>query len=76
MAKVRINTLIVGPIAEIDFNAHHLRHQLAVLPEKDACDTSFEDIGSASGINDRGLVKKFMMRAMGADNRNAAIINE
>jgi hypothetical protein len=37
VARVRINTLIDGePIAEIDFNANHLRLQLAVLHKRDA----------------------------------------
>lgn len=74
LARVRINTLIAGePIAEIDFNANHLRLQLAVLHKQDAGDKPYEDIGSASGINDRDLVKAFITRAMGAGNRNAAI---
>ena len=73
LARVRINTLIDGePIAEIDFNANHLRLQLAVLHKQDAGDTPYEDIGSASGINDRDSVKAFISRAMGADNRDAA----
>jgi hypothetical protein len=74
IARVRINTLIDGePIAEIDFNANHLRLQLAVLHEQDAGDTPYEDIGAASGINDRRLVKAFITRAMGADSRDTAI---
>ena len=74
VARVRINTLIDGePIAEIDFNANHLRLQLAVLHKQDAGDTPYEDIGSASGINDRDTVKAFITRAMGADNRDAAL---
>ena len=74
VARVRINTLIDGePIAEIDFNANHLRLQLAVLHKQDAGDTPYEDIGAASGINDRSLVKAFITRAMGADNRDTAI---
>ena len=74
LARVRINTLIDGdPIAEIDFNANHLRLQLAVLHKQDAGDTPYEDIGSASGINDRGSIKAFITRAMGADNRDAAL---
>jgi hypothetical protein len=37
VARVRINTLMDGePIAEIDFNANHLRLQLAVLHKRDA----------------------------------------
>lgn len=52
LALVRINTLVDGkPIAEIDFNANHLRLQLAVLYRQDASDTPYEDIGAASGIN-------------------------
>ena len=74
VARVRINTLIDGePIAEIDFNANHLRLQLAVLHKQDAGDTPYEDIGSASGVNDRDSVKAFITRAMGADNRDAAL---
>lgn len=74
VARVRINTLIDGePIAEIDFNANHLRLQLAVLHKQDAGHTPYEDIGSASGINIRDSVKAFITRAMGADNRDAAL---
>lgn len=74
VARVRINTLIDGePIAEIDFNANHLRLQLAVLHKQDAGDTPYEDIGAASGINDRASVKAFITRAMGADSRDAAV---
>ena len=74
LARVRINTLIDGePIAEIDFNANHLRLQLAVLHKQDAGNDPYEDIGSASGINDRASVKAFITRAMGADNRDAAL---
>jgi len=74
LARVRINTLIDGePIAEIDFNANHLRLQLAVLHKQDAGNEPYEDIGSASGINDRDSVKAFITRAMGADNRDAAM---
>ena len=73
LARVRINTLIHGePIAEMDFNANHLRLQLAVLHKQDAGNTPYEDIGAASGINDRSLVKAFITKAMGADNRCTA----
>ena len=73
-ARVRINTLIDGePIAEIDFNANHLRLQLAVLHGQDAGDTPYDDIGAASGINDRDIIKAFITRAMGADDRDAAL---
>ena len=74
LARVRINTLIDGePIAEIDFNANHLRLQLAVLHGQDAGNTPYEDIGAASRINDRGTIKAFITRAIGADNRDTAI---
>lgn len=74
LARVRINTLIDGePLAEIDINANHLRLQLAVLHKQDAGDTSYEDIGAASGIDDRTTKKAFITRAMGADNRGKAI---
>jgi len=72
-ARVRINTLIDGEvIAEVDFSANHLRLQLAVMHQRDAGDTPYEDIGAASGINDRDTIKAFITRAMGADNRDAA----
>lgn len=74
VARVRINTLIDGePIAEIDFNANHLRLQLAVLHKQDAGDKPYEDSGATSGINDRDSVKAFITRAMGPDNRDAAM---
>ena len=68
LARVRINTLIDGePIAEIDFNANHLRNEeLAVLHPQDAGDTPYDDIGAASGINDRFIIKAFITRAMGS----------
>ena len=52
------------------FNASHLRLQLAVLHKQDAGNTPYEDIGAASGINDRSLVKAFITKAMGANNRD------
>ena len=61
------------PIAEIDFNANHPRLQLAVLHKHDAGDTPYEDIGAGSDIIDRASVKAFITRAVGADNRNAAM---
>ena len=74
VAGVRINTLIDGePIAEIEFSGNHLRLQLAVLHKQDAGYTPYEDIGAAFGINDRASVKAYITRAMGADNRNAAM---
>ena len=73
-ARVRINTLIDGEaIAEVDFSANHLRLQLAVMHQQDAGDTPYEDIGAASGIDDRDTIKAFITRAMGADERDAAL---
>ena len=34
--------------------------------------TRHEDIGAASGIDDRDTIKSFITRAMGADDRDAA----
>jgi hypothetical protein len=42
-----------------------------VLHKQDAGRTPYEDIGSASGIKNRDLVKAFITRAMGADKREA-----
>ena len=72
-ARVRINTLIDEAIAEVDFSANHLRLQLAVMHQQDANDTPYEDIGAASEINDRDIIKAFITRAMGADDRDAAL---
>jgi hypothetical protein len=59
--KIRINTLINGnPIAEVDYNANHLRLLLAlnkrdVIGESDA----YEPIAHESGV-ERGKVKAFI----------------
>ena len=44
-----------------------------MLHKQDAGDTPYEDIGAASGIDDRDTIKAFITRAMGADDRDAAL---
>jgi hypothetical protein len=73
-ARVRINTLIDGEaIAEVDFNANHLRLQLAVMHEQDAGETPYEDIGAIAKVSERSEVKMFTTIAMGASDRGAAM---
>ena len=75
--RLRINTLIDGkPICEVDFNANHLRLNLAVLAGEDAGETPYEDICEAAGLpvekSKRDLVKKFVTISMGASDRESA----
>ena len=71
--RLRINTLIDGqPICEVDFNANHLRLNLAVMAREDAGETPYEDICELAGIDDRQRIKNYITRAMGADSRGAA----
>jgi hypothetical protein len=71
--RLRINTLIDGqPICEVDFNANHLRLNLAVMAGEDAGDTPYEDIGELAGIEDRQRIKDYITRAMGANSQAAA----
>ncbi|OOZ42997.1 hypothetical protein BOW37_12525 [Solemya velum gill symbiont] len=71
--RVRINTLIDGePIAEVDFNANHLRLNLAVVSRENAGDTPYEDIGEVAGVEDRDSIKKVITVAMGASNEGEA----
>ena len=71
--RLRINTLIDGqPICEVDFNANHLRLNLAVIAGEDAGETPYEDIGELAGIEDRQRIKSYITIAMGADSRNGA----
>ena len=71
--RVRINILIDDePICEVDFNANHLRLNLAVLHKQDAGDTPYEDIGELSKVNDRTRVKQFITVAMGASDESKA----
>ena len=71
--RLRINTLIdEEPICEVDFNANHLRLNLAVLHKQDAGETPYEDIGELSKVNDRTRVKQFITVAMGASDETKA----
>ena len=71
--RLRINTLIDGqPICEVDFNANHLRLNLAVMAGEDAGETPYEDIGELAGIEDRQRIKNYITIAMGAGSRNDA----
>ncbi|MDB4001837.1 hypothetical protein N9449_03945 [Oceanospirillaceae bacterium] len=71
--RLRINTLLDGkPIYEVDFNANHLRLNLAVLSGEHAGDTPYEDIAECAGYdrsctNARSKIKTFITMAMGAD---------
>ena len=71
--RLRINTLLDGQaICEVDFNANHLRLNLAVLSGEHAGDTPYEDIAGCAGYDpnssyDRSKIKTFMTIAMGAD---------
>ena len=72
--KIRQHTLINDlPIREVDFNANHLRINLAVLSNQDAGDTPYEDIAELVNNINRQQVKTFITIAMGADNRDKAI---
>lgn len=71
--RLRINTLIDGqPICEVDFNANHLRLNLAVIAGEDAGETPYEDIGELAGIENRQRIKNYITIAMGADSRGVA----
>jgi hypothetical protein len=56
----------------VDFNANHLRLNLAVFSGEDAGETPYEDIGEIAGIDNRGIVKTFITIAMGASTESAA----
>jgi hypothetical protein len=71
--RIRINTLIDGqPICEIDFNANHLRLNLAFNAKEDAGDTPYEDIGEIAKVTDRDKIKRFITVSMGAANEAEA----
>jgi hypothetical protein len=71
--RIRINTLINGePIAEVDFNANHLRLALAVLNEQYAGEQPYEDIMEAAGLDSREHAKKFITVALGAPDESKA----
>ena len=66
--KIRINTHInEKPICEVDFNANHLRLQLAIIANEHAGESPYEDIMHESGVV-VPTVKRFFTVAMGADN--------
>ena len=67
--RIRINTYIDDkPICEVDFNANHLRLQLAINAKEHAGETPYEDIMHESEVISRSTVKHFLTVAMGADN--------
>jgi hypothetical protein len=67
--RIRINTHIDDkPICEVDFNANHLRLQLAINAKEHAGDTPYEDIMHESEVISRSTVKRFLTVAMGASN--------
>jgi hypothetical protein len=67
--RIRVNTHInEKPICEVDFNANHLRLQLAINAKEHAGDTPYEDIMHESEVISRSTVKRFLTVAMGADN--------
>jgi hypothetical protein len=71
--RLRINTLIDGqPICEVDFNANHLRLNLAVIAGEDAGDTPYEDIGELAGNIERQRIKMYTTIAMGSSSRDDA----
>jgi len=71
--RIRINTLIDGePLCEVDFSANHLRLAMSVLHDEDIGDAPYEDIMEIAQLRDRSLIKTFVTRALGADNRTAA----
>ena len=73
--NIRKATLLNGQrISEVDYSANHLRLNLAVLSSQDAGDTPYEDIMEILGDGyDRQLVKDFITRSMGSDNRSKAM---
>ena len=72
-ARIRINTQIDDqPICEVDFNANHLRLNLALFAKEYAGETPYEDICIESGVASRDMVKKFITVAMGASSEMAA----
>ena len=72
-ARIRINTQIDGqPICEVDYNANHLRLNLALFAKEYAGETPYEDICLEAGVASRDMVKKFITVAMGASSEMAA----
>ena len=70
--RIRINTTIDDePICELDFDAHHLRLNLAFNAKEYAGDTPYEDICVKAGVASRAMVKKFITVAMGASDEKS-----
>ena len=71
-ARIRINTQIDGqPICEVDFNANHLRLNLAFNAKEYAGETPYEDICIEAGVASRDMAKKFITVAMGASDEKS-----
>jgi len=71
--RLRINTLIDGqPICEVDFNANHLRLNLAVIAGEDAGETPYENIGELAGNIERQRIKNYITRAISSSDREEA----
>ena len=76
--RLRINTLLDGlPICEVDYNANHLRLNLAALNHQHAGDTPYEDIIDIAGLDTessqaRLIVKQFIIKSMGAADEHKA----
>ena len=71
-ARIRINTQIDGQsICEVDYNANHLRLNLAFNAKEYAGKTPYEDICIESGVASRDMVKKFITVAMGASDEKS-----
>ena len=56
----------------MDYNANHLRLNLALFAKEYAGETPYEDICIESGVASRDMVKKFITVAMGASSEMAA----
>ena len=73
--RLRINTLINDqPIGEVDFNANHLRLNLAFNGGIHAGSTPYEDLADAAGLvgiekDIRSKVKSFITFAMGSSDK-------
>ncbi len=71
-ARIRINTQIDGqPVCEVDFNANHLRLNLAFNAKEYAGETPYEDICVEAGVASRDMIKKFITVAMGASDEKS-----
>lgn len=71
-ARIRINTQIDGQsICEVDYNANHLRLNLAFNAKEYAGKTPYEDICVESGVASRDMIKTFITVAMGASDEKS-----